>query len=185
MFFPTLYTYTREVISSIPWTHWAVIGILSFVFFLLARKRTKGYGAFALGISAFIGLFLLDASVLIRYCGFSPHSSGYDFNVDLNRILHSSGLSRVEVLSNFAVYLPLGFFLSEYLTETKRFRVGQCLGFATLIAFCLSICVECLQLAFHVGYFELVDLLLNTLGGFFGASLAMLGRRIMLRMNNT
>ena len=179
MFFPTLQTYIRGMLSSIPWAHWIVIGILSLVVILLARKKTSWYAAFALGISAFIGLFLLDSAVLIRYFGFYPHCSGFDFKVDLNRIFHSSGLSRVEVFSNLVVYVPFGFFLSEHLTATNRCRFFSRFGIATLAAFGLSLCIESLQVILRVGFFELTDLVMNTAGGFVGALMSVGVRKVV------
>ena len=181
MFFPTLQTYIRGMLSSIPWAHWTVIGILSLVVILLARKKTSGYGAVALGISAFIGLFLLDSAVLIRYFGFYPHCSGFDFKVDLNRIFHSSGLSRVEVFSNFAIYVPFGFFLSEHLAATKRFQPWSQLALVTLAAFGLSLCIESLQVILRVGFFELTDLVMNTVGGGVGALISAGLRKVGVR----
>ena len=179
MFFPTLQTYIRGMLSSIPWAHWTAIGILSLVVILLARKKTTGYGAVALGISAFIGLFLLDSAVLIRYFGFYPHCSGFDFKVDLNRIFHSSGLSRVEVFSNFAIYVPFGFFLSEHLAATKRFQPWSQLALVTLAAFGLSLCIESLQVILRVGFFELTDLVMNTVGGGVGALMSLGLRKVV------
>ena len=39
----------------------------------------------------------------------------------------------------------------------------------TLAGFGLSLTIECLQLLLHVGFFELTDLVMNTLGAFVGA----------------
>lgn len=179
MFFTTLWTYICGMLSKIPWTHWVIIGVLSLAVILLVRKKTSGYGAVALGISTFIGLFLLDTSVLIRFFGYYPHCSGSDFKVDLIRIFHSTGLSRVEVFSNFAVYVPFGFFLSEYLTETKRCRVWPRLALVTLVAFGLSLCIESLQVILRVGFFELTDLVLNTVGGGVGALMSVGLRKVV------
>ena len=38
-------------------------------------------------------------------------------------------------------------------------------GLVTLAAFGLSLCIECLQLVLKVGYFEVTDLVMNTVGG--------------------
>ena len=178
MLFPTLQTYILGMLSKIPWTHWAVIGIISVAVVFLIWKKTSGYAAVVLGISTFIGLFLLDTSVMIRYCGYYPHGSGYDFKVDLNRIFHGNGISRVEVFSNFAVYVPLGFFLSEYMAVIKRFRPRSQFGLATLAAFGLSLCIEILQWSLHVGFFELTDLVMNTFGGFVGAGVSAVWRKV-------
>ena len=40
--------------------------------------------------------------------------------------------------------------------------------YSTLAGFGLSLCIECLQLLLRVGFFELTDLVMNTLGAFVG-----------------
>ena len=42
----------------------------------------------------------------------------------------------------------------------------------TLAAFGLSLCIECLQLVLHVGFFEVTDLVMNTVGGGVGGVVA-------------
>ena len=75
----------------------------------------------------------------------------------------------MEMLANFAAFIPFGFFLSEFLASAKRFSAGRRLRLATLAGFGLSLCIECLQLLLRVGFFELTDLVMNTLGAFVGA----------------
>lgn len=47
---------------------------------------------------------------------------------------------------------------------------------ATLVGLGLSLLIESIQWVFHIGIFELTDLLLNTLGTFIGAALPLGGR---------
>ena len=75
----------------------------------------------------------------------------------------------MEMLANFTAFIPFGLFLSEFLVSAKRFSAGRRLGLATLAGFGLSLCIECLQLLLRVGFFELTDLVMNTLGAFVGA----------------
>ena len=49
----------------------------------------------------------------------------------------------------------------------------------TLVAFGLSLCIECLQLVLKVGFFEVTDLVMNTLGGFVGALISMGVRKVV------
>ena len=179
----TLLSYILQTLAYVPWTHWAVIGVFSFglTFFFLKRKKSSVYGATALGVTAFISLFLLDAAVVIRYCGMMHHISGYDLTLSFSRLLQKNGQDPAEMISNIAVFVPFGFFLSEFLSTTKRFRPWRRLGTATLISICLSLCTECLQLILHVGFFELTDLVLNTIGGFIGAGLSQLVRAVCTR----
>ena len=41
----------------------------------------------------------------------------------------------------------------------------------------MSLCIEILQPALHVGFFELTDLVMNTVGGAIGAGMSVAGRR--------
>ena len=83
------------------------------------------------------------------------------------------------MLFNIVVFVPFGFFFSEFISSTTRLSAWRRLGYATLASFGLSLCLECLQLFLRVGFFELTDLVLNTAGGFIGAGLALLGRKVL------
>lgn len=48
----------------------------------------------------------------------------------------------------------------------------------TLAGFGLSLTIECLQLLLHVGFFELTDLVMNTVGAFVGALVAVILRKV-------
>ncbi len=50
--------------------------------------------------------------------------------------------------------------------SVKRYML---LGRVALASFALSLSIEHLQLLLHVGFFEVTDLVMNTLGGFAGA----------------
>ena len=64
-----LQEYARGILSHVPWMHWAVMGVVSLALtvILLIRKKCSVYGAIALGLMVFMGLFLLDTAVVIRY----------------------------------------------------------------------------------------------------------------------
>jgi hypothetical protein len=151
---------------------------------LLIRKKCSVYGAVALGLTVFMGLFLLDTAVGIRYLGIMKHAAGHDLTLDFSRMFRKSGQGPVETLSNIAVFVPFGFFLGEWLASSNRTfgaflggsggflnRTGSWrrVGLVTLAAFGLSLCIECLQLVLHVGFFEVTDLVMNTVGGVLGA----------------
>ena len=177
----TLRYYSHYIFSHIPWGHWAVMAVVSLAWtvILLIRKKCSVYGAIALGLTVFMGLFLLDTAVGIRYLGIMRHTSGHNLELDFSRMFQKSGQGPVEALSNIAVYVPFGFFLGEWLTSLNRTGSWRRLGLVTLTAFGLSLCVECLQLVLHVGFFELTDLVLNTLGAFIGVSFAILSRIVL------
>lgn len=85
-------------------------------------------------------------------------------------MFRKSGQGPVETLSNIAVFVPFGSFLSEFLASAKRLRPGRRFWLATLAGFGLSLCIESLQLLLHVGFFELTDLVMNTVGAGMGVA---------------
>ena len=107
------------------------------------------------------------------------HMSGYDLGFDFSRLFCKIGLGPAEMISNIAAFIPFGLFLSEFLASAKRFSAGRRLGLATLAGFGLSLCIECLQLLLRVGFFELTDLVMNTLGALVGGCLALAVRKVM------
>lgn len=60
---------------------------------------------------------------------------------------------------NVIWFVPFGLYFSA-----KELSLWQC----TLAAACLSLLIEVLQFVFSSGYCETEDVILNTLGGFFG-----------------
>lgn len=147
-----------------------------------ASSRTSLYGAVALAIAVFAGLLFIETTVVIRWCGIVTNGWGVHLNLDFKRILflHSQGY---ESLFNIVAFVPFGFFLAEYLSAKRRDGTHQAVGWrsfaiATLTTLALSLIIECLQLALHVGFFELTDLMMNTLGGLLGASLSLLLRAV-------
>lgn len=178
-----LQEYAHGILTHVPWEHWVVMGVVSLAMtvILLARKKSSVYGAIALGLAVFTGLVLLDSAVLIRHLGFLRHGAGRNLEFTLDRLLHGSEGARSEMISNLIVFIPFGFFLAEYLASLKRLSIVRRLGLVTLTAFSLSLLIECLQLVLKVGYFEVMDLVLNTFGGVFGAVMAIAGRALLAR----
>lgn len=169
----------QAILSNVPWGHWVVMAVMasSVMVFLLIRKKCSVYAALTLGLTVFVGLFLLETAVLMRLSGNYPYKSGVSFGFD--RIVHPSVSGWAELISNVVVFIPFGIFLSEFLASAKRFSAGRRLGLATLAGFGLSLCIECLQLLLRVGFVELTDLVMNTLGAFVGAEVAVVGRKIL------
>ena len=169
----------HDIFTIVPWEHWIIIGVLSLVvvILLLLWKRCSAYGSLSFGITVFVCLFLLETALVVRYCGLYPHGFGYTFGID--RLIHPSIYGWAELVSNVIVFIPFGFFLSEFLASAKRIRIGRRMVYVTLAGFGLSLCIECLQLALHLGYFELTDLILNTFGAFVGVVLSAIGRLIV------
>ena len=169
-----------EVFAHARWEHWVWMGILALAVtgWVLIRRRCSAYGAICLGVTVFMGLFLLDTAVLIRIGDGVAHKTGFDPGYELHYFLFGGMVRWTEMFANIAVFVPFGFFLSEFLASAKRFSAGRRLGLATLAGFGLSLCIECLQLLLRVGFFELTDLVMNTLGVFVGAVVAV-GTRML------
>ncbi len=146
---------------------------------LLIRKKCSVYGAVAWGLTVFMGLFLLDTAVGIRYLGLLKHSTGHNLTLDFSRISQKTGQGPIESLCNVAVFVPFGLFRGEWLASSNRTGSWRRVGLVTLAAFGLSLCIECLQLLLKVGFFELTDLVVNTLGAFVGAGGAFMIRRFL------
>ena len=176
-----LLTFVHDILAHVPWFHWMFMIVMSVVLmgFLWIRKKCSAYAALALGIAVFIGLLLLDTAVYIRYLGFLKHRSGHHWGFAINRLLNGSNMAKSEIVSNIAVFVPFGFFLAEWLASLNRTSAWRRIGHVALASFGLSLCIECLQLSLHVGFFELTDFVMNTLGGFVGALISAELRKVM------
>ncbi|MBT2757244.1 VanZ family protein [Mesobacillus foraminis] len=66
------------------------------------------------------------------------------------------------LFGNVLAFMPLGFFLPLLFRRFMKFWPTVILVFVSTLA------VECLQLFFHVGSFDIDDIILNTFGGAIG-----------------
>lgn len=76
-----------------------------------------------------------------------------------------------DILINFAGFMPLGFLLIAALSRLEGLRVRQALLIALLGSFLFSLGIEIVQVWIPSRYSSMLDLILNTLGGGFGALL--------------
>ena len=152
-----------------------MIGVVSsaLTIYTLSQKKCPAYGAVALGLAVFIGLYLLDALALNRIGMEGARKTGFDLEAEWHRLLHGGEENQMLMLFNVAAFIPFGFFLAAFLASTNRFSAGRKVGLVTLAGFGLSLCIECIQLVFRVGVFELTDLALNTAGAVIGAGLSL------------
>ena len=173
MTFSTFQIYLRAFFPSVPMWHWVVMGVvaLALTVGLIGRKRFSVYGAIALGVAVFMGLYLLDALALVRIGVRWVEHPGIDLGAELRRITSGNEENLMLMLFNTAVFAPFGLTLGMFLRSTGM-GLWRCLGRVTLAAFGLSLCIECIQWALHVGIFEVTDLVLNTVGAMTGWMLA-------------
>ncbi len=69
-----------------------------------------------------------------------------------------------EVLLNILLYIPLGYLL-PFVFKPMRYSVLAC----TVVGFLCSCATEYTQLYYHIGYFQVDDIINNTLGCLIGA----------------
>ena len=89
-----------------------------------------------------------------------------DLNVQgaLSQVHVESYFMAREVLLNILLYFPMGFLL-PFVFKNLRGHIF----FITLIGFLCSLATELAQLYFHLGVFQVDDILLNTIGTLIGA----------------
>lgn len=181
MDYSTFQTYFNNSFPHVPCEHWVMMGIVSLASaaLLLMRKKCSVYGVIVLWFTVYCTLFLLDIAVWLRLGANYQSHERFDFVAEYYRLVQGNELQRAQILLNFVAFVPLGYFLSEFLASTNRFITGRRIGFVALVSFCLSLCIECLQLILRVGLFEITDLVMNTLGAFVGAGVAVLIRRFL------
>ena len=175
----------QEVFPEVPWGHWLVIGIFSLALtgLLRAFTRQSARGYICLGITILVGLFLLDTAVVIRWGDGVARSAKFDLVKEYHQLINGNAARWTEMLANVAVFVPFGFFLSEFLSTTRRYSAWCQIGRVALAALGLSLCIESLQLIFRLGVFEITDLVLNTLGGFVGALISVGVRKVVGERN--
>ena len=78
----------------------------------------------------------------------------------------------LNVVGNVVVFMPCGFLLPAVSRRCRR------LFGVTSVGFCVSFLIECTQLLFRVGSFDVDDIMLNTSGVFLG----FLANRIVQRL---
>ncbi|MBB3109711.1 glycopeptide antibiotics resistance protein [Paenibacillus phyllosphaerae] len=93
-----------------------------------------------------------------RQGNFTPLVS---INRNLDRL--SNGNDFVNLIGNVAIFAPLGFFIAA-LSRKRFLRV-------LLGSFGVSLALECAQMIFAMGRFDVDDLILNTAGGVLGLML--------------
>lgn len=184
MLLSSVYSSFHEYFLCVPGIHWVIMIalVLALIAVLVFRKKYSVYSCIVLGLTVLTVLFLVDLAVLTRFGSKRILYHDIDLHGEFQRLvqlLHGNERLRILMFFNMVVFAPFGFFFSEFISSTTRLSAWRRLGYATLASFGLSLCIECLQLFLRVGFFELTDLVLNTAGGFIGAGLALLGRKVL------
>lgn len=98
--------------------------------------------------------------------------------------IYADGVWYTESVENMLMFVPFTILLlwtyGDKLFKYKKNRLSGMLGMSFSSAFLFSLFIEIYQLVFHMGTFQLADLLHNTLGGTFGGVLYYFGQKIKL-----
>ncbi|MDD6615245.1 MAG: VanZ family protein [Lachnospiraceae bacterium] len=132
------------------------------------KKTVKCLGVCLFGIYLVVLIYLLLFSE-----GYGRRTDGsvYSYNVypfrEISRYMKYRGIlgTRNVILNlagNVVGFMPFGLLLPVFLRNARSFWK------VTLLSFEISALVEFSQLIFHVGCFDVDDMILNTLGGFLG-----------------
>lgn len=119
-------------------------------------------------------LFILYLALLLRLTVFRPGFSFDDFMLggQLNTVLFGKLIDVIRnggayyffrlFLGNIAAFVPIGAYLA--------FRSERSVALITLIGALSSAAIEAIQFMFDVGFTEIDDVILNTLGALLGAA---------------
>lgn len=73
------------------------------------------------------------------------------------------------IAANIVIFIPLGFFISQIKSKNV---------FKTLIiCLCVILTIECIQLIFKIGFFDIDDIILNFIGSLIGVFISLFVRK--------
>jgi glycopeptide antibiotics resistance protein len=133
-------------------------GFIAYLLFLSYQLFFVAYGAYDRHAQEHLTWNLIPFSTLINYIRYIEH---YGFTVWF-----------VNLFGNIAAFIPFGFFAALLIRKCRE------KGRITLtISMLFSLLAEGLQATFKVGSFDVDDILLNSIGGLIGWSIATVLRR--------
>ncbi len=146
----------------------------------MERSRAK------VPLTCLFAAYLLGLLYFLFFCENYGHGGAgeYSYNLvpfkEILRYLRYGGILGtravvINLLGNVIAFLPFGVLLP------LLFRPFRRIWRTVLLSFVFSALVECTQLIFHVGCFDVDDMILNTLGGLAGFLLFLAGMRISIR----
>ncbi|HBA49132.1 MAG TPA: VanZ family protein [Lachnospiraceae bacterium] len=140
----------------------AMGAVFSVAFFWVAEKVQKSRGKECVAMLP-VALFWIYVSVMLIITFFSRESgSRQGMDLELFSTWGINERNNAYVVENVLLFIPYGF-LSPWASRTLR-RVWRCGAFG----FLTSLGIELLQLATQRGYFQIDDILTNTLGSVIG-----------------
>ncbi len=143
-----------------------IMYIFGNLFFTLLNRETLSESAIVLQPGSDLQrAFYMDMGII----GFIEEILNTNFSTALASVHVQSNVMAREVLLNILLYFPMGYLL-PFVFKGLRNHVFL----ITLIGFLASCATEFAQLIFHLGVFQVDDIILNTLGTLIGAALGCL-----------
>ena len=172
--------YVCNAFPILPWWHWMVMTVLALggVLWSVWRKKVSIYGGVLVGLVAFYVLFLLEALVINRMGRPVSFDPALNLSDEYQRLVNGNQAFWIYLFFNVVAFIPFGFLLSEAFSARGKKRNWS---ITVLVTLGLSLLVESLQWILQVGFFEVTDLLLNTLGGAIGAAVALGVRALFVK----
>lgn len=149
----------QDLVSVVRYLPWGVVmgAVLSMVFLWAVGKVGRGKGKFSEEIPTVAFWNYLSVMLIIT---FFSRESGSRQGVDL-QLFSTWGINarnNAYVVENVLLFIPYGFVGACAFRFLRRFHRSFIFGFAT------SLGIELLQLATQRGFFQIDDILTNTLG---------------------
>lgn len=193
---------TYNVLSALYQPFWAAI-LISFLFmFLYLYVEEHGWkksdcirkifatwwGAFKRSVYfrrtfllAFYTAMILLRTVLNREIWFDPLGKIWD-----GWRLYEDGQLTTEAIENIMLFIPFSILLlwtfsKELLSENEGIQLKKTVWQATKVVAVFSLIIEFTQLLFHLGTFQISDLVYNTLGGAAGGVIYCIGYKLYQR----
>lgn len=154
-----------------------LIGLaVSAAYCLMLNKKKKAINrkallkAFSLFFLSTVVILILWLTIILRIGESFDSLSNIWGNWLVIRDRYGFDFSAIE---NIIMLMPLPFAINYFrkVFLKKSYSVKQSVIRNTMYAFCFSAFIECTQIIFGVGMFQVSDLVYNTLGGFLGAIL--------------
>lgn len=131
----------------------------------MSKETRKVLSAMLLGISVAVILWITifqREGVTENPLSYHPFHTLYDFWKDIT----SSGI-KGNFLGNILIFIPVGIFYPMTF-GTRDYHAKKNTIRSVMFGFSLSLLIELTQLIFSKGYFEIDDMILNTIGSLIG-----------------
>lgn len=149
----------------------AIGGIVFLLLFLINRRMVRK-NRHPIPVAALTCLWFYVAIMLCTTVWFREASGSSKIDMEILSTWGINNRNNALVVENVLLFVPYGFLLPWVFEKARGFFKTGFWGLLT------SVCVEVLQLVSGRGYFQIDDILTNTLGTLIGFLIFALGRRI-------